>query len=272
MAVPPLGSEVRRHERDWQDSTGWSYQERAHSRAGTRFVLERQFERLAELLDLSPGSTVLDLGCGTGCLLDWLAHRAPGRWIGIDLSGSALRRASERNHDLVLCAGDADPLPLSDGCVDAVICNGSAHHFLDLEAAMHEVFRLLVPGGRLVLFEPMATPLSDAVRRGLFAGSPFESPADLALKHEFTRGGLEAALERAGFTNIAGRSSDFLAYPLTGMYMPLPWSGWRGAFRALWALESGLDRAVPLRPILDAVSWRLLLTATRPPEVCVPMA
>src|SRR5215831_2671262 len=124
MAVTPLDGKIRRDERDWQDSAGWSYQENAHSRAGTRFVLERQFERLAELLDLSPGSTVLDLGCGTGQLLDWFAHRVSGNWLGVDLSRAALKRAAERNPDVGLCNADAEQLPLRNRCVDAIVCNG----------------------------------------------------------------------------------------------------------------------------------------------------
>ncbi|HTO90022.1 MAG TPA: class I SAM-dependent methyltransferase [Candidatus Sulfotelmatobacter sp.] len=264
MAATPFDHDIRRDERAWQDETGWSFQERAHSRAGTRYVLERQFERLARFLDLADGSAVLDLGCGTGCLLDWLARRLPGRWTGVDLSRSALRRAGERNPALLLCSGDAERLPLRGSSFDAVVCNGAAHHFLDLDAAMREVYRLLKPGARVILFEPVATRVADAVRRGWFRNSRFESPADLAHKHEFTRGLVEETLLRAGFTDFRTRFFDFLAYPLTGMYMPLPWSGWRLPFRVLWAIESGLDRSRRIRPLLDSVSWRLLMTARRP--------
>lgn len=262
--APSTANDVRRDERDWQNETGWTYQEGAHSRAGTRFVLERQFARVAAALDARPGQSGLDLGCGTGFLADWLARNTAARWWGADLSLAAVRQAHRRNSSLALSSGDAEHLPFRNDAFDRIVCNGSAHHFLDLDVAMREVYRILVPAGRLVLFEPIATPLGEAVRQGLFRDSKYESPADLAHKHEFTRAGVESSLARCGFQGIESTFCDFLAYPLTGMYMKLPWSDWRWLFRTLWTIESGLGRLAPLRPALDAVSWRLLVIARKP--------
>lgn len=259
-----LGTDVRQDERLWQNETGWTYQERAHARAGTRFVLERQFARIAEALAPAPGEHALDLGCGTGFLADWMGRHTPARWYGADLSLSAVRKAGERSPGLGFSTGDAERLPFRDGAFHHVVCNGSAHHFLDLDAAMREVFRILAPGGRLVLFEPVATVLGEAVRQGLFRNSKYESPADLAHKHEFTRRGVEESLARCGFLGVRGGFRDFLAYPLTGMYMALPWSEWRGLFRALCLAESAIERVASLRPACDLVSWRLLLAAEKP--------
>ena len=264
MTSSPAPRDIRRDERDWQNETGWTYQERAHARAGTRYVLERQFARIATALAPAPEHAALDLGCCTGFLVDWLARHAPARWCGADLSLSAMRKARERNGALGLSTGDAERLPFRDGAFQRIVCNGSAHHFLDLDVAMREVFRILAPGGRLVLYEPVATPLGEAVRQGLFKNSKYESPADLAHKHEFRRASVEAALARCGFTGVRGEFRDFLAYPLTGMYMALPWSEWRGLFQALWAIESGLVRFALLRPLFDLVSWRLLVVAEKP--------
>lgn len=252
-------AEVRRNERAWQDETGWTYQERAHAQPGTRYVLERQFERIREALACEPGHVVVDLGCGTGFFVDWLARNSPGTWWGVDLSRSAVRRARERNAGIALAAGDAEHLPFRSGMFDRVVCNGSAHHFLDLDRAMSEAYRILAPGGRLVLFEPIATPLGRFIRRGLFPKSRFESPADLAHKHEFDRRAVEESIARCGFTGTQAHHCDFLAYPLTGMYMTPPWSAWEGLFRFLHGVESTLDRWSPLRPVYDGFSWRLLV-------------
>ena len=51
---------------------------------------------------------------------------------------------------------------------------------------------------------------------------------------------------------------------LTGMYMSLPWSNWRGLFRFLWGFEGQLARLRFLRPAYDAVSWRLMVVADKP--------
>jgi hypothetical protein len=75
-----------------------------------------------------------------------------------------------------------------------------------------------------VLHEPVDSPLTGAVRQTLFRRSPYESPADLSHKHAFTRAMVERALRETEFAEVAATAHDFLAYPLSGMYMALPWS------------------------------------------------
>jgi len=115
-----------------------------------------------------------------------------------------------------------------------------------------------------VLFEPAATPFSNGLRGIVDRFQHFESPADLAIKHHFTRGRVEEILTHCGFTRTRSELSDFLAYPLTGMYMSLPWSNWRGLFRFLYRVEGRLARVRFLRPAYDAVSWRLMVIADKP--------
>jgi len=254
-------------ERRWQDEIGGSLQERAYARAGTRAVLDTQHRRLAERLATAPGMRLLDVGCGVGHLLAWLAAQArptsPVQYHGIDLSLNSLRVA-RRAGVRAVCAGDSAHLPYRDGRFDRVVCNGAAHHLPDLPAALRELFRVLHPGGRLVLYEPVDSPLTGAVRRTFFRRSRYESPADLEHKHAFTRDAVERALVEVGFVDLAVSAHDFLAYPLSGMYMALPWSGSRRLMRALLGAEHALERLWPLRPLWDALAWRLLFSARRP--------
>jgi SAM-dependent methyltransferase len=260
---PPKAG-VKDAEREWQNATGWTFQERAHARAGTRYVIERQFERIARALAARAEDRVLELGCGTGHLIAWLSEHAPARYLGIDLSLTTVRAARAANPGTRFTTADAERLPFRDRSFDHISCNGSGHHFLNLEAALREAHRVLRPGGRLVMYEPIATPLANAVRGGLLRESRYESPADLAHKHEFSRKTLEATLAAAGFEDVSSRFHDFLAYPLTGMYIELPWSRSRGLMRVLAAIEHGLERIAPLRPLFDLLSWRLLVIAARP--------
>ncbi|MDX2169356.1 MAG: class I SAM-dependent methyltransferase [Deltaproteobacteria bacterium] len=251
-------------EREWQDAVGGTLQAAAYARAGTRLVLDAQHARLAAALRLPAGARLLDLGCGVGHLLHWLArHGAAAALHGTDLSLNSLR-AARAGGVAGLCAGDAAALPYRDASFDAVVCNGAAHHLPDLPAALRELRRVLRPGGRLVLFEPVDSPLTGAIRGTLFRRSRYESPADLAHKHDFTRAAVEEALRAAGFRDLTVSAHDFLAYPLTGMYMALPWSGSRRVMRALLGLERGLDRVAVLRPLWNACAWRVLFGATRP--------
>jgi SAM-dependent methyltransferase len=98
------------------------------------------------LAGLSPGMRVLDAGCGNGLYLRGLRQRRV-RAAGCDRSLGMLRTVS---HPALLNA-DVAALPVRDGAVDIVI----AAHMLDLvtdpPAAIHELRRVLVPGGRCLV-------------------------------------------------------------------------------------------------------------------------
>ena len=98
------------------------------------------------LAGLSPGARVLDAGCGNGLYLRGLRDRRV-RAAGCDLSLGMLRTVSHP----ALLNGDVTELPVRAGAVDVVI----AAHMLDLvtgrPAAICELRRVLVPGGRCLV-------------------------------------------------------------------------------------------------------------------------
>lgn len=98
---------------------------------------------------------VLDVGCGTGRLLEKAAERWDGvRMTGIDTSAEMIGEA-RRKHDgdarFVFKQGDASALPLESGSFDAVVSTMSFHHWRDQAAGIREVARVLRPGGLFVL-------------------------------------------------------------------------------------------------------------------------
>jgi hypothetical protein len=126
------------------------------------------------------------------------------------------------------------------------------------------MYRILAPGGMLAMYEPTSTPLTNAVRN-LFVGfDKYESPADLAHKEEFTGASVRATLHEAGFRNIVASQHDFLAYPLSGMYIDLPLSRSRLAMKVLTSVEQALGRLPLLKPVFNLFSWRLLVVAVKP--------
>ncbi len=120
-------------------------------------------------LDLRPGMTVLDLGCGEGrhafeayrrgasvVAVDWgrSAVETPTRWLGaIAAAGEAPAGAC---YEVV--RGDLLALPVPDASVDRVMASEVLEHIPDDVTAMAEIFRVLKPGGRVAVTVPRYGP------------------------------------------------------------------------------------------------------------------
>ncbi|MGH1393016.1 MAG: class I SAM-dependent methyltransferase, partial [Trichormus sp.] len=118
-------------------------------------------KRLLEYVDLSAQANVLDLGCGTGRLLERLATKFPElRGTGLDLSPKMLQvaRLSNRHHPrLIFIEGKAEALPFGDGQFDAVFNSISFLHYLEPKQVLQEVARVLTPSGRFYLVDITTT-------------------------------------------------------------------------------------------------------------------
>jgi ubiquinone/menaquinone biosynthesis C-methylase UbiE len=101
---------------------------------------------------VTPGSTVADVGTGTGFLAE-LALDAGARVIGIDISEGMLAQVTTRfaGRPFEARLGDTAALPLADGEVDAVLGNMVLHHAEDPPSAIADMARALKPGGTLVI-------------------------------------------------------------------------------------------------------------------------
>lgn len=124
--------------------------------------LQRIAARALELLDLSPGERVLELGCGTGVFLPALASAVgpSGEVIGLDHNPGFLEESRERVDAagyaavVTLVEADAMQLPFPSASFDAVHVERVLMHLEDPDAALREVCRVLKPGGRFVAAEP----------------------------------------------------------------------------------------------------------------------
>lgn len=117
----------------------------------------RKYRRIQSKLDIRPGERVLDVGCGWGSNLLFLAQHTGGQFHGITLSArqrdEAVARArawgvADRVRIDVLHVEELD-LPAES--VDAVLFSGSIVHMHNREAIHGRVARLLRPGGRLLI-------------------------------------------------------------------------------------------------------------------------
>lgn len=91
---------------------------------------------------------VLEVGCGTGLILEHLAKHAQ-RAVGVDLSPGMLQSAHRRG--LQVAVGSATQLPFADNSFDLVCSFKVLAHVPDIRAALSEIARVTRPGGQMVL-------------------------------------------------------------------------------------------------------------------------
>ncbi len=268
--APPAGREeaevYRRLEREWQEEVGRDLLDVPHRAPGTAEVFARQFERVAQALDLTRAGVVVEIGCGKGHLLEHLRRRsAPGgpTFVGIDISTATLA-VRERGFSVV--RGDGERLPIGDSRLSALIYDGALHHLIDYPAGLRDAYRALAPGGRLVLFEPVSSPFSRLVHRILdplvFRKVEYESPIDQRYKDDFTEDRIIETLDELGMAWMRARS-DFLAYPLTGCYADSGFGRSRRLMRTLLVAEAWIAKIPVLRRVAEIISWRLLIVAEK---------
>ena len=137
--------------------------------------------QLARLVDVTANDTVLDAGCGVGGSPIWLAKHIGCNAIGISITPWQIARAEQNAQDYDVAdktrfiVGDFAEVPLADEEVTVFWGLESIVHAEDKQAVLDEAFRVLAPGGRLVIAEY------------LLSSSPL-SPTHAALLREWTEG------------------------------------------------------------------------------------
>ncbi len=152
---------------------------------------------------LKKGETVLDLGSGGGfdCFLASSRVGPEGRVIGVDMTPEMLDRARKnvakgdyKNVEFRL--GEIENLPVADSSVDVIISNCVINLSEDKKKVFREAFRVLKPGGRLMVSDMvLLKELPQAVRESVLA---YVSCVGGALKKDDY---LEA-IKSAGFTGV----------------------------------------------------------------------
>jgi SAM-dependent methyltransferase len=148
-----------------------------------------------EWLDEHPSSepTVLDLGCFKGNALSFeLAERAR-RYVGIDLSESAIAYLQDRLRERNLEGAEARKMDFLEndfpaGSFDIVYAYSVLHHFRYLNVALDELRRVLAPGGIVITIDPLNTSYSTRLARALYrplqSDKEWEFPFDRQSFHD----------------------------------------------------------------------------------------
>jgi ubiquinone/menaquinone biosynthesis C-methylase UbiE/DNA-binding transcriptional ArsR family regulator len=164
-------------------------------RLGKNYCPGRSWEAIGHfLIRLTPKITIADLGAGEGMVAQLLAPRVESVTC-IDSSprmvevGSALAQKNGLNN-LTYKLGDIEQVPLKDNSFDLAFLSQALHHAQHPERAVAEAFRILKPGGQLIILDLREHNFEQA--RELYA--------DVWLG--FTENTLHSFLKRAGFEKV----------------------------------------------------------------------
>lgn len=175
-------------------------------------------DRVLDGAALQPGDDVLDLGAGTGLLTFGAHDRIGNGWVfAVDPSVDALEELLRGAHEAHLAGvmyliGDAHVIPLPDASVDAVVTRSVLMYVPDIHLAVSELYRVLRPGGRISLFEPINrkgsdiaptvdwSSLGDDLARRVAEEWEAHVQVDPLLRLDDAE--LEEALTRAGFADV----------------------------------------------------------------------
>jgi ubiquinone/menaquinone biosynthesis C-methylase UbiE len=114
----------------------------------TKFCPSRQ---LLELMSLQSESHLLDVGGGTGRVADALKDMVRKTVIA-DFSQGMLRYAIKKRHQVVCSM--AEKLPFPSFKFDRIIMVDTFHHLSDQDQTIKELWRVLAPGGKIIIIEP----------------------------------------------------------------------------------------------------------------------
>jgi ubiquinone/menaquinone biosynthesis C-methylase UbiE len=159
---------------------------------------------IGQLADLQPGSEVLDLGCGIGGAARTLMTEFDCRVTGIDLVEEYIQTARILNkrvgYDgrITFEQGDALEMPFDDDSFDVVFSQHITMNIEDKARLAQEVRRVLRPGGRFVLYEICAGPVSKPYFPVPWAG-------DAAINFLVEPQTLRQMLEETGFETVEWR-------------------------------------------------------------------
>lgn len=162
---------------------------------GRTYLPGRSWKSLAEtLLKLMPPMVIADLGAGEGTFSQLLAQRAE-RVIAVDTSEEMVKFGSDiakKNgfENLEYRLGDIESPPIEEGEIDLAFFSQALHHAQKPQRAIDSAFRILKPGGRIVILDLLKHSVEDA--RELYA--------DVWLG--FSELEITQFLEAAGFVNV----------------------------------------------------------------------
>ena len=187
-------------EYDQRDTVYYSREGKISCRDIAGMLKDRSYERL------------LDVGCGTGFLIELLASQRRAAYEGLDLSDEMLKVARGKAiPDANFTQGSSDRLPYADGSFDIVTCSQSFHHYPNRQKAMAEAKRVLRPGGLYILSDTGVGGIGGWIDNHILF--PLMRSGDC---HTDNRHGIARLMEKVGFRVEESRQVQGMIYTVTG--------------------------------------------------------
>lgn len=203
---------MRRSDAMWADAEAYDAYIGRWSRLAARM--------LVDWIGVAPGSTWLDVGCGTGALSQAIIEGAdPSRVTGIDKSQAFVARAKSLISDdrFFVAAGDASSLAMPDGSFDAVVSALMLNAMPDQPAVLREFVRVAKPGGVVATYLWDFDGEMQVLRYFWDAARALDPDADASSADDEAFAicrpdRLKAAFEAAGLCDVDVRALDVSAH------------------------------------------------------------
>ena len=116
------------------------------------FIKSNPPNKLKDILDLPISGPLLDVGGGTGRISQFLVNDAKGLFIA-DLSHKMLLESKSKDGLIPVCS-HSEKIPFPDSYFERIIMIDALHHVCNQQDTANELWRVLKPGGRIVIEEP----------------------------------------------------------------------------------------------------------------------
>ncbi len=206
---------------------------------------------------IPPRSTVLDIGCGYGSLVHELCQQGIDAQ-GVEIDPEAVRLSKTLYGDLPITLVNAEDIhAFPDASFDVVVLKDAFHHVYnehDYRKSFGQFWRILKPGGRLIIFDPNPMFILRLARKLIRHVDP-----------EAARPVAEAVLREFHFEIGGVQYYEVIGLPLSGGFVgPVLVPNWRPAHSAVAALNHGLSRLFAVLGLGSSVCWRYCLWGVKP--------
>jgi len=158
---------------------------------------------------------LLDIGCGTGYLIDMLSKNHKAEYTGLDLSPEMIKEANKKKiKNATFIEGISDDLPFEDKSFDIVTCSQSFHHYPKTDKPLKEALRVLKPGGLYIISDTGVGPFKNfGVKFDNFVYRHFSKSGDCNVSYLEK---MEKDMKQNGFNIVYSKKINTFIYFIVG--------------------------------------------------------